>query len=66
LDLVEENPYCTISQVSERLGIAFATAQRGVDRLVSLEILEQTDAARRNRVYCARKMMDILEEPPVF
>ncbi len=63
LDLLEENPYCTINQLSEKLGVAFATAQRGVDKLISLGILKQADAARRNRVYCARKIMDILEEP---
>ncbi|MFC1498858.1 Fic family protein [Verrucomicrobiota bacterium] len=66
LNLLEENPYCTINQISEKLGVAFATAQRGVDKLISLGILGQTDAAKRNRVYCAHKIMDILEEPPVF
>jgi Fic family protein len=66
LDLLEENPYCTVNQVAERLGIAFSTAQRGIGQLAELDILEQTNMARRNRVYCARKIMDILEEPPVF
>lgn len=66
LNLLEENPYCTVNQVSEKLGIAFATAQRGIDNLIALNILEQTTSAKRNRVYCAQKIMDILEEPPVF
>ena len=61
----QENPYCTINKVSGTLRIAFATAQRGVDKLIALGILEQTDSAKRNRVYCARKIMDILDEPAV-
>ena len=65
LNLLEENPYCTVSQVSEKLGIAFATAQRGIDKLIALDVLEQTTSAKRNRVYCARRIMDILEEPAV-
>ena len=47
-------------------GLAFTTAQRGVDRLVSLGILTPMDAAKRNRVYCAQGIMDILDEPPAF
>ncbi len=65
LNLLEENPYCTVNQASEKLNIAFATAQRGIDKLIALGILEQTTSAKRNRVYCARKIMDILEEPAV-
>jgi Fic family protein len=66
LGLLAENPYCTVTRVAELLGVAFTTAQRGIDRLISLEILEPVDDAKRNRAFCARKMMDILEEPPVF
>lgn len=63
LNLLEENPFCTIKQISETLSIAFATAQRGVDRLIALGILEQVNSAKRNRIYCAREIMDIFEEP---
>lgn len=66
LNLLEENPYCTIKQISTKLGIAFSTVQRGMDKLVSLDILEQIGTAKRNRVYYVRKIMDILEEPPAF
>jgi Fic family protein len=66
LSLLEENPYCTVNQVSHKLGVAFSTAQRGIDKLVSLAILKQVDAAKRNRVYCAQEVMDILDEQPAF
>ena len=66
LGLLEENPYCTITKVAEELGVAFTTAQRGIDRLVSLGILESVGDARRNRVFRAQQVMDILDEPPTF
>lgn len=63
---LEENPYCSVKQVAEKLGVAFTTAQRGIEKLVSLDILTQIDTAKRNRVYCAQKIMDILDEQPSF
>jgi len=66
VSLLVENPYCTIGRLAEQLGVAFTTAQRGVDKLVSLGILKQIDATKRNRVYFAQQIMDILDEPPAF
>ncbi len=66
LGLLEANPYCTIKKTAGTLGIAFTTAQRSIERLVSLGMLERQGTAERNRVYCARQIMDILDEPPVF
>ena len=66
LCLLEGNPFCTIGQTAEQLGVAFTTAQRGVDKLVSLGVLKQVDPAKRNRVYCAREIMDVLDEPATF
>jgi predicted HTH transcriptional regulator len=66
LGLVEENPYCTAKGVSEKLGIAFTTAQRGILRLEALDVLMQEGATRRNRVFCAERIMAILDEPAAF
>jgi len=63
VDRLAENPYWTVRRVAERLGVAFTTAQRAVDRLESLDILSRTTDAKRDRVYCARAILDILEEP---
>ena len=63
VDLVAENPYCTIRGVSRRLKVAFTTAQRAVDRLQAAGILKQVNEARRDRVYCATALLKILEEP---
>jgi len=43
--------------------VAFTTAQRAVDRLEKMSVLTQVSGAKRDRVYCARRIMDILDEP---
>jgi ribosomal protein S25 len=58
-----ENPFWTVKKAAERLGVAYTTAQRAIQRLEDLGILTQTTDARRDRVYCARAIMDILDEP---
>jgi Fic family protein len=64
LDLFAENPYWSVGRLAERLHVAFTTAQRAIDRLQSAGIVALVGEARRNRVYCARAILDILEEPP--
>lgn len=64
LDLFAENPFSTVNGLAERLGIAFTTAQRAMDRLVSAGIVAPVGEAKRNRVYCARTILEILEEQP--
>ncbi len=63
VDLLAENPYWTVTKAADRLGVAFTTAQRAVDRLEKAGALEQVPDAKRDRVYCARRIMDILDEP---
>lgn len=58
-----ENPFCTAKGVSQKLGVAFTTAQRAIDKLEAKSILIRTSPAKRDRVYCARALMDILDEP---
>ena len=64
VDLLAENPFCTVGGVSQRLGVAFTTAQRAIDKLVRAKILERSTKAKRDRIFCARAVLDILEEPP--
>ena len=64
LDLFAENPFWAVRGVAERLGVAFTTAQRAVDRLAEAEIVAQVGEAQRNRVYCAGAILDLLEEEP--
>jgi Fic family protein len=64
LDRIAANPFITITKAAEDLDVAYTTAQRAVERLESLSILSQVGDARRDRVYCAQALLDILEEPP--
>jgi Fic family protein len=63
IELLAANPFITTSGVAQQLGVAFTTAQRAIERLKRNGIIKQTTDARRNRVYCAQALLDILEEP---
>ena len=63
VEILAENPYWTIPRVAERLGVAFTTAQRAVERLEGLAILRRTSDAKRGRAYCATEILEIFEEP---
>jgi Fic family protein len=63
LDVLAENPYCTVRGAAARLKVAFTTAQRAVAKLEELKIVRQVNEAKRDRVYCATGLLKILEEP---
>ena len=63
VDLLAANPYVTVKKAAEQLGVAFSTAQRGIDALTRRGIIAQVGKGRRHRVYCAKTILDILEEP---
>jgi Fic family protein len=63
LDQLAANPFVTVKGAAKRLGVAFTTAQRAVTRLQELSILREVSQAKRDRVYCAKALLDILEEP---
>lgn len=63
IELFAENPYWTVNRLAARLGVAFTTAQRAIDRLEAAGIVALAGPAKRNRVYCARAILEVLEEP---
>ena len=63
IDLFAENPYWTVNGLAARLGVAFTSAQRAIDRLEATGIVARAGPAKRNRVYCARAILEVLEEP---
>ena len=66
LDLFAENPFWTVGGLAGRLEVAFTTAQRAIGRLEAAGIVAQVGEGRRNRVYCAQAVLDVLEEPAVL
>ena len=63
LELFVENPFWTVREIAQRLAVAYTTARRALDRLESAGIVTLIGDARRNRVYCARAMLEVLEAP---
>jgi len=64
VDLLAANPFITITGVAHNLKLAFTTAQRAIERLQQLGVIQPLSGAKRDRVYCARALLNILEEPP--
>jgi hypothetical protein len=60
VDVLAENPYCTVRRVEKRLNVAFTTTQ--LEKLQHAGILKQVNQAS-DRVYCAVPLLKILEEP---
>src|SRR5438552_11707671 len=63
VELLGANPFITTRGVTDKLAIAFTTAQRAIERLERANIINRVGDAKRDRVYCARALLDILEEP---
>jgi len=63
VELLAANPFVTAKGAAEKLSVAFTTAQRAIERLDRLGIVKQVGEAKRDRVYCAKALLDILEEP---
>ncbi len=63
LDMIAANPFVTVNGAAKKLKIAYTTAQRAIQKLERLSILKEVSEGRRDRVYCAKPILDILEEP---
>ncbi|MGH8218825.1 MAG: hypothetical protein ACREUT_09720 [Steroidobacteraceae bacterium] len=63
VDRLAANPYLTVKKTARELGVAFTTVQRAVEKLQRLSIVTQTSERKRDRVYCATSLLNILEEP---
>jgi Fic family protein len=60
--LLGANPFITTRGVTDKLAVAFTTAQRAIERLERARILRRVGDAKRDRVYCATALLDIREE----
>ena len=63
LGLFVESPFWTVGEIGKRLGVAYTTARRAIERLEEGGIVSLVGAAKRNRVYCARSVIAALEMP---
>ena len=63
IELLAANPFLSPRETERRLGVAYNTVMRAIDQLERRNVLTKVGAARRDRVFCARAILDILEEP---
>ncbi len=63
LDMLAANPFLTVKKAAAHLRIAFTTAQRAMEKLEKLNIVTEVSKGKRDRLYCAKTILDILEEP---
>ena len=57
------NPYLTIKRIAETFRVAYSTADRGIKKLLNKNIITQVSGNKCDKVYCATKILAILEEP---
>ena len=63
LELFVEFPFWNVPALASKLGVAYTTARRAVDRLESAGIVTPVGDAKRNRVYCADAVLQVLDAP---
>jgi Fic family protein len=62
IDYLMQNPVVEVKELQKHLEVAYNTANTIVQKLVSLEVLEQISAGDRNKKYVYRQYMNILEQ----
>lgn len=62
LDMLFLNPFVSLPGISNYLKITWPTAKAAVERLVKLEIVKEVSGRKRNRIYCAEELLNILAE----
>ncbi len=63
LDELFQNPYITARGASELMKITAKAAQANITKLCKICILEETTGRKRDRVYVARKIIDVVNNP---
>lgn len=63
LDLLGANPFVTPRGAEQKLNLAYNTVMRAIGQLQAQGIVITTTEAKRDRVFCAKALLDILEEP---
>jgi Fic family protein len=62
IELLGANPFLSPRETQRQLGISYNTVLRAIESLESGGVLTKMGDRKRNRVFCARAILDILEE----
>jgi len=63
IDLIGSNPFLSPRDTQKKLGISYNNVTRAIEALEKGGVLVNVGDRRRDRVFCARAILDILEEP---
>jgi len=63
VSLLGGNPFITARGAEEKLKVAYNTVVRAIGQLEGAGIVKEISEAKRHRVWCAKALLDILEEP---
>jgi len=63
VDLLFVQPVLTVRQVKAALNVNFSTAQRYVNHLTDVGLLQEITGQARNRVYQANEILEAIEAP---
>jgi len=63
VDLLIERPVVTVVFVSNYFHVTYATAKNNINRLIKAGILRQAGTAKRNRVFVAEQVFEIIGKP---
>ena len=63
LDSLLVNPFITVPEASNKLGVQFSTAQAALTKLEEVDIISEITGRSRNRIYCAEELLKAIEEP---
>lgn len=63
VELLAANPFLTVRHVQRDLKTSYNTAARAIAVLEGKGIVQPVSDAKRDRAYCARAILEILEEP---
>jgi len=62
LDMLFVNPIVSLNGISEFLKVTWPTAKASVEQLIRLGILKEISGRKRNRIYCAKELLDMIEK----
>ncbi|OHB77787.1 MAG: hypothetical protein A2Z25_21095 [Planctomycetes bacterium RBG_16_55_9] len=63
VDLLVERPVITTVFVAQHLDVTYPAAKNNIAKLVKAGILRETTGAKRNRIYIAEKVLEIINKP---
>jgi Fic family protein len=63
VDLLSANPFITPRGAEQKLDLAYNTVMRAIGHLQAQGIVTPATEAKRGGLFCAKSLLDILEEP---